>query len=43
MLDNTLDRAVLAGGIPALQDDQNLVIALDEVPLQFDQFDLQFA
>src|SRR5450756_2531879 len=43
MLDNALDRAVLAGRIPALQDDQDLVIAFDEVPLQLDQFDLEFA
>ena len=43
VLDNALDRAVLAGRIPALQDDQDLVIAFDEVPLQLDQFDLEFA
>ena len=43
MLDNTLDRTVLARSIPALQNDQNLVIAFDEVTLQLDQFDLKFA
>ena len=36
MLDNALDRAIFAGRIPALQDDQNLVIAFDEVALQLD-------
>ena len=43
MLDNTFDRAVLARSIPALHDDQDLVIAFDEVTLQLDQFDLEFA
>src|ERR1035437_252919 len=41
MLDNALDRAIFAGCIPTLQDDQYLVIAFDEVPLQLDQFDLE--
>ena len=43
MLDNTFDRTVLARRIPALQDDQDPVIAFDEVTLQLDQFDLKFA
>ncbi|MNZ96418.1 hypothetical protein D3C78_1156100 [compost metagenome] len=42
VLDDALDRAVLAGRVAALEDDQDLVVALDEVPLQLDQFDLQF-
>lgn len=41
MLDNALDRAVLARRIPALQDDQDLVVAFDEVPLQLDEVDLE--
>ena len=41
MLDNAFDRAVLPRCVPTLQDDQNLVVALDEVPLQLDQFDLE--
>ena len=43
MLDNTFDRAVLARSIPALQDDQDLIVAFDEVALQLDQFYLEFA
>ena len=43
MLDNALDGAILAGSISALQDDQDFVIAFDEVTLQLDQFDLKFA
>ena len=43
MLDDAFDRAVLARSIPALQDDQDLVIAFDEMALQLDQFDLEFA
>ena len=43
MLDNALDRAVLAGRIPSLQDDQDFVIAFDEMPLQPDKFDLELA
>jgi len=41
VLDNALDRAVLAGRIPALQDDQYLVIAVDEMSLQLNQFALE--
>lgn len=39
--DNPLDHAVLAGCIAALKDDQYLVIAFDEVPLQLDQLNLE--
>ena len=41
VLHDALDAAVLAGGIPAFEHDQNLVAAANEVALQFDQFDLQ--
>jgi hypothetical protein len=40
-LDNAFDRTVLAGRISTFQNDQDLVIAFDEVVLQFDQFDLE--
>lgn len=41
MLDDALDRAVLTGGVPAFEDDQDFVIAPNEMPLQLDQFDLE--
>jgi hypothetical protein len=41
MLHNALDHTVLAGGVATFQDDQDLIIALDEMALQLDQFDLQ--
>jgi hypothetical protein len=41
MLDDALDSAVFSGGIPALENDQDSVPVLDNVPLNFDEFDLQ--
>ncbi|MCP1750943.1 hypothetical protein M2226_001983 [Bradyrhizobium elkanii] len=41
MLDDTLDRAVLSGGIPALEDNQNPVAVFDDVSLDLDELDLQ--
>ena len=42
MLDDALDRPILAAGVPPLDDDQNPAVVLDDVALQFHQFDLQF-
>ena len=33
MLDDALDRAILTGGISALEEDQYFFIAFDDVPL----------
>ena len=41
MLDDTLDRAVLPGGVPALEDNQNPVAVLDDVPLNLYKLNLQ--
>ena len=41
MLNDTFDRAILSGRIPAFKDDQDLVAALDKVPLQLDQLNLK--
>jgi hypothetical protein len=38
---DALDRAVLPGGVPAFEDDQDFVIAPNEMPLQLNQFDLE--
>src|SRR3979490_533738 len=35
--------AVLAGGVPAFEDHQHLAAALNDVPVQLDQLDLQAA
>lgn len=43
MLYDALDRAILSGGVSTFEDDQYLVITFDKVPLQLDQFDLEFA
>jgi hypothetical protein len=43
VLDNALYHSIRAGCIPALEDDQYLLIALNEVPLQFDQLHLKLA
>jgi hypothetical protein len=40
MLDDALDSTVLTGGIPALENDQDPVTVLDDVPLHLDEFDL---
>ena len=41
MLDDTFDRAVLPGGVPPLEDNQNPVAVLDDVPLNLDELNLQ--
>ena len=41
MLDDALDRAIFPGGIPALEYDQDSMPVLDDVPLGFDEFNLQ--
>ena len=41
MLDDTLDRAVLAGGVASLEDHQVALAALDGPLLEADQGDLQ--
>jgi hypothetical protein len=41
VLDDALDRAILSGGVPALEDDEHFVAVLDDVPLHLDEFDLQ--
>ncbi len=41
MLDDALDGAIFAARIAAFEDDQNLVVMLDDVLLELDQFDLQ--
>ena len=41
MLDDSLDCAVLTAGVPALENDQDPVVMLDDVPLHLDQLDLQ--
>ena len=41
MLDDTFDRAVLSGGVPALEDNQDPVPVFDDVPLDLDELDLQ--
>lgn len=43
VFDDVLDDVVLAGGIPAFDDDKYLVTAGDDMPLEFDEFDLQQA
>jgi hypothetical protein len=43
VLYDALDRAVFAGRIPVLQDNQDLVFAFDKVPPQLNQFDLEGA
>ncbi len=43
MLDQPLDRAVLAGAVAALDDDEDAGVLLQEVPLQLDELDLQGA
>jgi hypothetical protein len=40
VLDDALDRTILTGGIAALEDNQYLFVAFDDVPLQFDQLHL---
>ena len=41
MLDDTFDRAVLSGGVPALEDNQNPMAVLDDVPLNLYKLNLQ--
>ena len=41
MLDDALDRAVLSGSVPAFENDQDPVAVPDDVPLDFDEFNLQ--
>ena len=41
MLDNPFDCPVLAGCISPFQNNQDLVVAFDEVPLQLDEVDLE--
>ena len=41
MLDDTFDRAVLPGGVSALEDNQNPVAVPDDVPLNLDKLNLQ--
>jgi hypothetical protein len=41
VLDDALDRAVLSGGIPTLEDNQDPMPVFDDVPLDLDQLDLQ--
>ena len=41
MLNDALDRAVLSSSIPALENDQDPVAVLDDVPLDLNEFNLQ--
>ena len=41
MLDDTFDRAVLPGGVPAFEDNQNPVAVLNDMPLNLDELNLQ--
>ena len=41
MLDDALDRAVLSSSILALENDQDPVAVLDDVPLDLNEFNLQ--
>jgi len=41
MLDDVLDRAVLAGGVAAFEDDQDAPALGDDLSLQLDELDLQ--
>jgi hypothetical protein len=41
VLDDALDGPILSGGISAFENNQDLVPVLDDVPLNFDELDLQ--
>ena len=41
MLDDALDRAILAAGVPALEDHQEPVAVFDDVALDLHELDLQ--
>jgi hypothetical protein len=43
MLDNALDRPVLAARIPTFEYDKDLVVMFDGMPLDFDEFNLEGA
>ncbi len=42
MLGNPLDDAVLAGCVSTFEENENLKIIVDQMPLQLDQLHLQF-